>query len=419
MKPGSVLAISLLANAALAGVWFWLPGKPAPAEVPTENSSPSLSRPFQRRAAAPRELTFTVTNQLAHGFRWAKVESADYKIYIANLREIGCPEETVRDIIIADVNKLYAPRFTALQKPEQEKKFWENNRQEIPTPESKEREKQVRALTKEKEALLKELLGISGTGDLLMATTGVDWMEMQDDYLPEAKRKAFREVMEKFQEEEMEFYARARTGGNWDEDYNAAQRKLRKRKDTEIAKVLTPEEFMQYQLHSSGVAKNLRYNEIDGFNASEQEFIAVFKYVQLEQDGPEQSTKEARDAYAKSVQEAKAALKETLGPERSAEYERNQNYEYRQAAKLTERLGLAQDTPQKLIDMRKSSEDAANKIRQNTDLNADQRYEALLAIQTEARRSVSEQLGGDKNYKSWRRQGGYWMSNLAPPPPAK
>jgi hypothetical protein len=38
------------------------------------------------------------------------MESTDYQRYIANLRTIGCPEQTIRDIIIADVNKLFEER---------------------------------------------------------------------------------------------------------------------------------------------------------------------------------------------------------------------------------------------------------------------------------------------------------------------
>ena len=43
-------------------------------------------------------------------FTWSEVESEDYPTYIANLRDIGCPEQTLRDIIIADVNALFAKR---------------------------------------------------------------------------------------------------------------------------------------------------------------------------------------------------------------------------------------------------------------------------------------------------------------------
>ena len=34
------------------------------------------------------------------------VAAADYREYIENFRNIDCPEETIRDIILADVNKL-------------------------------------------------------------------------------------------------------------------------------------------------------------------------------------------------------------------------------------------------------------------------------------------------------------------------
>src|SRR5438045_4083586 len=60
--------------------------------------------------------------ELRHQFlSWSHVESPDYAVYIANLRSIGCPEQTIRDIIIADVNALYARRkATEVITPQQE-----------------------------------------------------------------------------------------------------------------------------------------------------------------------------------------------------------------------------------------------------------------------------------------------------------
>lgn len=48
-------------------------------------------------------------------FNWSQVESSDYRTYIANLRRIGCPEQTIRDLIVADVDNLYAPRRAPLE----------------------------------------------------------------------------------------------------------------------------------------------------------------------------------------------------------------------------------------------------------------------------------------------------------------
>jgi hypothetical protein len=51
-------------------------------------------------------------------FQWAQIESTDYRTYVANLRGIGCPERTIRDIIIADVNGLYFARREKLRRSE-------------------------------------------------------------------------------------------------------------------------------------------------------------------------------------------------------------------------------------------------------------------------------------------------------------
>ena len=48
-----------------------------------------------------------VTNSESKRFTWQSIESSDYKRYAANLRSIGCPEGTLRDILRADVNQLY------------------------------------------------------------------------------------------------------------------------------------------------------------------------------------------------------------------------------------------------------------------------------------------------------------------------
>jgi hypothetical protein len=45
---------------------------------------------------------------LTRRFDWRQLEAPDYPTYIANLRAINCPEQTVRDIITADVASLFA-----------------------------------------------------------------------------------------------------------------------------------------------------------------------------------------------------------------------------------------------------------------------------------------------------------------------
>src|SRR5213080_1641483 len=96
-------------------------------------------------------------------FSWQEVESDDYPTYIANLREIGCPEQTIRDIIIADVNALYArKRATEIVTPEQQ--WWRNEPDTniVLAASAKSRE-----LDQERRELLTRLLGSNWeSGDL-------------------------------------------------------------------------------------------------------------------------------------------------------------------------------------------------------------------------------------------------------------
>ncbi len=50
------------------------------------------------------------TEETPHPFQWSQLESADYPTYIANLRGIGCPEQTIREILAADVADSFASR---------------------------------------------------------------------------------------------------------------------------------------------------------------------------------------------------------------------------------------------------------------------------------------------------------------------
>jgi hypothetical protein len=48
-------------------------------------------------------------------FCWSQLESADYPTYVANLRSVGCPEQTIREILTADVASLYDSRRHSLE----------------------------------------------------------------------------------------------------------------------------------------------------------------------------------------------------------------------------------------------------------------------------------------------------------------
>jgi len=49
-------------------------------------------------------------------FHWSELETGDYASYVRNLRSIGCPEWTLRAIVSADVQVVYADRIKDLEK---------------------------------------------------------------------------------------------------------------------------------------------------------------------------------------------------------------------------------------------------------------------------------------------------------------
>src|SRR6266850_5923357 len=113
MRVSRINWILLLCNVALlaSGAYLWM-RKTSQGDVPSlpAGSGPSAIhvQPETKVASGPEVVV--VTNQ----FRWRQLETEDYRAYIARLRAIGCPEQTIRDIVIADLDKLMAPRVEAI-----------------------------------------------------------------------------------------------------------------------------------------------------------------------------------------------------------------------------------------------------------------------------------------------------------------
>src|SRR5580693_6929888 len=98
MRRGPLLIVSVVVNVVFAAMLIHFAHHTAPPVI-------DISADASNSAANRPRTQFVVRKQF---FNWSQVESPDYPVYIARLREIGCPEETIRDIVIADVNKLYA-----------------------------------------------------------------------------------------------------------------------------------------------------------------------------------------------------------------------------------------------------------------------------------------------------------------------
>lgn len=265
-------------------------------------------------------------DKAAKSIDWHMVESEDYKKYIANLRAIGCPEETIKDIITADVNKLFASRKHALTASTNKFQYWKSGNM-FASMMDEDKIKQTQELAKEKRALLKELLGVAPDEkpDLL---GGINPFEALLDFLSPAKQTDVAEIYQKYQAKMMKGFGNGAPDAEDMKKIQATQKEM----EAELAKTLTPEEYQAYQLRMSTTAMSMRM-QLTSMDPSEQEFLDIFKVKKGLDDqfgayGMAGQSKEEKDKYAAAKKEVDAQIKTILGDDRYADYERSQDYTY-------------------------------------------------------------------------------------------
>lgn len=416
MNSRNLLLASILLNVSLLAGFAWhinrapvaADAKPAPASA----TAAAPAGPAKRGSATGTEPAPMAPAARAEAFNWRNVESEDYKKYIANLRAIGCPEETIKDIIIADVNKLYAPKLAALNRPATEYKYWEPQRN-YPVGMDKDKQRQMREIAKEKKALLQELLSVDSEEEARKLYGGTDYYERMSGFLPKEKREGVRELVQKFSELEQDVYRKS--DGRPDSEDSKELLKIRNERRAELAKLLTPQELLEYELRSSQTASQMRY-DLTAFEPNEDEFRRIFK-ARAEFDnefGPNYGgTQDAEQQKKRAEAQRKVdeALKLELGPERYAEYKQASDYAYRELARVATRYELPKETAKKVWAVKTAAEEQASKLRQDQSLSTEQRQAAAKAIQAETEKAVTEMLG-ERGYKSYVNSGGYWVRNV-------
>src|SRR3954469_2344245 len=287
------------------------------------------------------------TNLLAafgnHPLSWSAIESTNYVTYINNLRAFGCPEETIRDIIITDIAKVYGKRRADLVGKGRTDRFW------LPSPDEggdPELQRQLANLEEEQRAMVKDLLGVDFQTEIAKYWQDNQLVEQRMyGFLPQEKQQQLKTLSAHYEALQQEIYSKAK--GELIPEDEEKLRSIEKAKEAEMARLLTPQEMEEYQLRNSPTAGTMR-TQLAAFQPSEQEFRRIFR---LQKTFDEQFNK-AFDytddaqmaAQAKAQQDARKALqdemKKTLGEQRYAEYARAQDADYRTLENLTSRYEL-------------------------------------------------------------------------------
>jgi len=424
MKPVVYLTIlSLAANVALAAWWLKGRPEPAPTAVVVTESEPD-SRPggirFTPSGSGDASMAPLVARTSSNEPTWAELQTSDLKEFVRRLRAAGCPEETVRDIILAEVNRRYATLNRELW-PEQNvvKPFWEVQKND-PTDykRSRERSRRNRELQKEKSALLVELLGVDPEKELRKAegqTDYVDYYERRVSFLPEEKREAVTQLLDEFDLKSQELSDRNR--GLYDSQSRAERAVLEAQRLVALAQILTPQELREYELRQTQVASQLR-SDLRSATVSREDYETIFdirkRYGDSIYNYAELEGKEAREQATKNRESMEAELANALGPDKARQLKRSQDYAYNELNRLAQRNDLPADTATKVYDFKEAAETAAKQLRADTTLSDEQRKQALVEIRNAAQQSVQDTLGA--HYSAYQRRNGWWLNNIAPAP---
>ena len=417
MSLQRLLMISILANLVCFVGLFWLttdrqsstePSQPVPTGEPV-NPGQAIGQ-----AAPPERIVREVER-----FRWSQIESDDYKEYIQNLRDIGCPEETIRNLVKQDLDKYYDQRKAdILSKSPARKEFWKSGNPSSLGRPSASASSQMAQLDREKNEVLGELFKPSGLaainrpGPLARARSQAK-SGYAMDFIPEETKAQLNTLEQEYGSQLLKKMAQ----GASDAQDMAEIRQLRQNRDSSIATMLTPEQKTEYDLRKSPTAANMRL-QMDGFDPSEDEFRDIFgarKAFDDEHGVVPGASISAGDMEVRQFaeQEMNNQIHTSLGDDRYQDYLRQPDYDYKSIAKITERQGLGENISAQVYDMKGGAEELAREIRMNTGLSIEERQMQLGQIRTDTSRSIESLIGGQGAVALQGQGGGRnWLNNL-------
>ncbi len=416
MTKSRFFILLILANVlALAGGFYYLEGlrsktsavalTPPDSDVTAELNTKKL-RPSLGVSNGPPTVIIQ-TNK----FHWREVESTDYRTYIANLRGIGCPESTIKDIILTDIMKLFAERRGRFYQNGREFKFWETSEKRALTARQLEdREKQLSKIDKELPGVLRDLLGINYDRELnkYFVDNGEDARRLS--FVPEEKRNQLLALRDEIEGLKEQLVDQTLNGQPVDPE---ALKKIQAHRQRILAQILTPEERQEYDLRTSDTAERLR-TALVGFNPTEQEFREIYQLWQAHDEKFATVAPDDTNGIKTKEQERQRieeAVKSKLAPERVVDYERTRSQDYQLLSFFAERYELPPSTVQTLAEIKQAAENARQTLLAQQSLPEEDRAAGLKAIQQETQQAVRQNLG-DKLFPTYARNVGTWMEAL-------
>ncbi len=386
-------------NLLLAGYLAVTVARPNPGHAAGKAANPSdAGASTENRALLQKNAPTTMTPSAAPAkFRWASLVSRDLRVYAANLREVGCPEDTIKEIVLAEVGRRYGTMEADLKVRADDVAPWEK----AALYDRRNAESKLRQLLEEKRALVKELTGVDTGIDMPSRLAGRDLVPFETAYatLPEDKRALVRAIQENYWTQSDDI--KQRTMGYLEPEDRAEFERIKKERRDALAQVLTPEELMEFELKTSNVAAALK-SRFNGFDATEQEFRKVYELMQplddkysISRRNPDPVDPDFTAARNQAEKDLDQHIRSVLGEDRYAEFERTRDPAYRNLKQIGAELQLPQESIVQAYQEQRYFQEESRKIMQDAAQAPEERMQNLEALRAQAERKA-QQLFGDK-----------------------
>jgi hypothetical protein len=376
LRPWFIASIGL--NLILVAAWYTAHIQ-EDHEVPIPAPRPNFTPPAPRYLPVLRYTNIT----------WAQIESADLPAYIANLRAMGCPNATIRDIVLGSVNQSFARRrATEVLTPDQQ--WWKTE----PDPAvARAAGAQLREMETVRRATLSGLLGANWETETDVAA----WIESNYGLtgphlgtLPPETKQALYDIAAHTQEE---------TAGRNPADAARAFQNERR----QLQGWLTPVALNEYLLRYSQTAAQLR-SDTRGVNFSPEQFQGLFAAVDpiaLDPGYYYRGNDPDLLARQRALQtQYDMALQEALGGETYHALRLNQDPLYASTTLAAEQSGIPADKVARLYEINRLTDKELESIRNDATLSNDEKIDALTETRAEQQQAI-QQLIGTNAFKTW------------------
>ncbi len=339
--------------------------------------------------------------QVRHqNFTWEMLQSTNYVILINNLRAIGCPEQTIRDIVVSEVDRLYARRrLNEVDYPNYQ--WWKST----PDPAlAQAAEEKLRSLETERREFLTGLLGAGWDAEAkeaIAARAGITLTGPILRDLPAATKLAVLDIVATAQLKIEAYQQSQNLQGNPIDPTEMVR--LREEPLVPLATILQPEAYDEFVLRYSPAAQQLR-EMMRTMTLEPDQFRNLYSALSGIIGQPLYFYAGSDPALVKQQQQlatqSEAVIKATLGDTLYASYQLSLDPLYRSSQSLAQQLTLPANVVMPLYQINRATQAEMDRIRKDDTMSNDEKVEALAQTQVEEQQSVQQLLGPDA-FQRW------------------